>query len=121
MHLGPTEVGVATLTSFDEVGYLSAGFGRGPWHVSLSGDFSALPDGRYDLIVLDDVGDELDPSSNRNLTALQDKLSPAGGLVMPESLNTLLSDIAGERQVLRNGSWSLSFPASNAVDASRTG
>ena len=121
MHLGPTEVGVATLTSFDEVGYLSAGFGRGPWHVSLSGDFSALPDGRYDLIVLDDVGDELDPSSNRSLTALQDKLSPAGGLVMPESLNTLLSDIAGERQVLRNGSWSLSFPASNAVDAARTG
>jgi hypothetical protein len=108
IHLGPTEAGVATLTSIDEIGYLSAGFGRGPWHVPLSGDLSALPDRRYDLIVLDDVAKDESSARSEMLAGLRDKLSPGGGVVMSERMGGL-GQHSAEGRVWRNGSWLLSF------------
>jgi hypothetical protein len=107
VHLGPTEAGIATLTSFEEIGYLSAGFGRGPWHVPLSADLSALPDGRYHLIVIDDLAGP-DMSSD-NLAALRDKLSPAGGVVMPIGMEALWRETAGDWSILANGGRLFSF------------
>ncbi len=86
LHLSPQETGVRVLSGREDVSYLSAGFGRGPWHVALDTTLSALPDTRYDLLVLDDTEALMAlPKVERDamLGHIDRKLGPKGAMLFP--------------------------------------
>lgn len=54
-HVHPTPAGSEYLSNQPGVGYLSGGFGPGPWHVSLCKDVAQLLEQRFDAVLLEDA------------------------------------------------------------------
>ena len=55
LHIFPKTEHMAQLFRSPELSYLSAGLGRGPWHLGLDPEMSCLADHHYDLIIFDDL------------------------------------------------------------------
>jgi hypothetical protein len=80
-HVYPTPAGGEYLSAHPGVGYLSGGFGPGPWHVSLCVDVAQIPQQRFDVILLEESAalDELAGPQRMNfLRALVQRLRAAG-------------------------------------------
>jgi hypothetical protein len=69
------------LFSADGVGYMSAGFGDGPWHVDIGRNLEQIQDGSLDLVVLDDPSG-LGEDHELLLAGLSSKISATGCLAI---------------------------------------
>jgi hypothetical protein len=54
-HVHPTPAGSEFLSNQPGVGYLSGGFGPGPWHVSMCKDVAQLLEQRFDVMLLEEA------------------------------------------------------------------
>lgn len=88
LHLCPSPQGTSALFLVKEITYLSAGFGRGPWHVLMDEKMSMVADGHFDMIVIEPSDNfERLPAQDKNMLIrrLQSKLSRNGVLVAPDA------------------------------------
>lgn len=94
LHVFPTVDHTAQLFRTPQLSYLSAGLGRGPWHLSLDPEMSCLADRHYDLIIFDDPAAlERQPAAThaRLLDAAGRKLLKNGIIVLPSNATSLPS------------------------------
>jgi len=81
LHVGPSTGRMRALFSADGVGYMSAGFGDGPWHVDIGRNLEQIQDGSLDLVVLDDPSG-LGEDHELLLAGLSSKISATGCLAI---------------------------------------
>jgi len=70
-HVGPSKAWMQALLECDGIGYLSGGFGEGPWHVEIYGSLELVPDDSFDILVLDVLPKELLNAPSRLAVVLQ--------------------------------------------------
>lgn len=93
LHLFPDKENVDTLFRNSELSYLSAGFGKGPWHIFLDDTMSALADRNLDFILVDDsqLANGLNASALLSiLESARKKIAPKGVIVVPAGLNAVI-------------------------------
>lgn len=81
LHVGPTPGHMRQLFAAEGVGYLSGGFGDGPWHVDIGRNLDQIQNRSLDLVVLDDPSG---PAGDLELllTKVCTKLSKGGSLAL---------------------------------------
>jgi hypothetical protein len=80
-HVYPTPAGAEYLSAHPGVGYLSGGFGPGPWHISMCRDVAQVPEQRFDVILLEEAAalDQLGRLERLDfLSALMRRVSTTG-------------------------------------------
>lgn len=105
LHIFPTTDHTAQLFRSPGLSYLSAGLGRGPWHLALDPEMSCLADRHYDLIIFDDLKAlENQPASvhAKILDSASRKLTRNGMVVLPSEASALPA-LTGRQSVPLNG------------------
>lgn len=99
LHICPTPQGASEIFANKDIAYLSAGFGRGPWHVLIDDGMTMVADRHFDLIVVEPSANfvALDAVARKRLLRhLAAKLSKNGIVIALKSsfTETLVSWIA---------------------------
>lgn len=102
LHVNPSAAATYPLSAREDISYLSAGYGLGPWHVALPADAAPLIENVFDAILVErtDLLDAMSAADRRTfLAAIARRAKPGGWIAAPDLLNSAEFSECRERRV----------------------